>query len=211
MRPLLFGTNPDGKAQGVFVAFHAKHILTNEDNGDRFSPLLGESVPVVLMINRLDGMISFPGGSVELGETLADAAVREIREELGYVIEKKSLVPIVSYDTGIVAHLFAVEVDFETLLKIQIQAIKVRKACSEVTGTFVAHVVHNIPPFLGKRGICSVFSSALIPGVREELMHLCYMYGYLSRGDLRDIWRKVKLPEYAVDDALDIYFLTKAN
>ena len=60
------------------------------------SPLLGVSVAVwreekVLLVKRgrppLLGLWSLPGGLVELGETLAEAAAREIHEETGIVAD----------------------------------------------------------------------------------------------------------------------------
>jgi mutator protein MutT len=52
----------------------------------------------VFLIRRLRGMAfggmwAFPGGALEPGETPVDAAVREVQEETGVVIEPGSLVP----------------------------------------------------------------------------------------------------------------------
>lgn len=59
-------------------------------------PLLGVSTIVrrdglVLLVKRarspFEGYWSFPGGLVELGETLTEAAAREVREEAGIEVE----------------------------------------------------------------------------------------------------------------------------
>jgi ADP-ribose pyrophosphatase YjhB (NUDIX family) len=60
-----------------------------QENLDHISPLAGAEALVVrdgriLLIQRTDsGLWAMPGGLVEIGETLADAAVRELREDTG--------------------------------------------------------------------------------------------------------------------------------
>lgn len=62
----------------------------------------------VLMIERTDsGLWSIPGGSVEPGETLTAAVVREVKEETGYRVSVDRLVGVFSdpahvieYDDG---------------------------------------------------------------------------------------------------------------
>ena len=47
----------------------------------------------LLMIRRTDsGNYAFPGGAMELGEFIADAAVREAKEETGYDVEVTDVV-----------------------------------------------------------------------------------------------------------------------
>jgi 8-oxo-dGTP diphosphatase len=64
-------------------------------------PILGASVGVyrdgrVLIAERLAdpgrGLFSFPGGRVELGETIAEAALRELHEEVGVTAEITGLI-----------------------------------------------------------------------------------------------------------------------
>ena len=50
----------------------------------------------VLLVRRAKnpdvGKWGFPGGRIELGETAAEAAVRELREETGVLADRKSVV-----------------------------------------------------------------------------------------------------------------------
>lgn len=65
----------------------------------------------LLLIERADdGWWALPGGLVDVGETFAQAAVREVREETGYEVEVTGLVGlysdpghVTSYDDGTVA------------------------------------------------------------------------------------------------------------
>jgi len=53
----------------------------------------------VLLVERgkppSEGLWSVPGGAVELGETLAQATAREVREETGLVVEVGPLVAVI--------------------------------------------------------------------------------------------------------------------
>lgn len=70
----------------------------------------------ILMIRRTDNdMYAIPGGQLELGETLAQAAVREVREETGIECEVTSLVGlysdpkhVIAYDDGEVRQEFSI-------------------------------------------------------------------------------------------------------
>ena len=70
----------------------------------------------ILMIRRTDNdLYSIPGGQLELGETLAQAAVREVREETGIECEVVGVVGlysdpkhVISYDDGEVRQEFSI-------------------------------------------------------------------------------------------------------
>jgi ADP-ribose pyrophosphatase YjhB (NUDIX family) len=59
----------------------------------------------ILMIRRTDNdLYSIPGGQLELGETLADAAVREVREETGIECEVTEVIGLYSNPNHVIAY-----------------------------------------------------------------------------------------------------------
>ncbi|WP_410604026.1 NUDIX hydrolase [Amycolatopsis sp. lyj-90] len=59
----------------------------------------------ILMIRRTDNdLYSIPGGQLELGETLSQAAVREIREETGIECEVTGVVGLYSNPSHVIAY-----------------------------------------------------------------------------------------------------------
>lgn len=68
------------------------------------SAVIADSEGRILLHRRADsGNWALPGGAMELGETLADCAVREVREETGFEVRIDRIVGIYS-DPG---HVFA--------------------------------------------------------------------------------------------------------
>ncbi|WP_033293873.1 NUDIX hydrolase [Amycolatopsis jejuensis] len=70
----------------------------------------------ILMIRRTDNdLYSIPGGQLELGETLAEAAIREVREETGIDCEVTEVIGlysdprhVIAYDDGEVRQEFSI-------------------------------------------------------------------------------------------------------
>ncbi|MFF0489536.1 NUDIX hydrolase [Nocardia sp. NPDC004068] len=59
----------------------------------------------ILMIHRTDNdRYSIPGGGMEVGETVADAVVREVEEETGIVVRPTDLVGIFSDPRHVIAY-----------------------------------------------------------------------------------------------------------
>jgi ADP-ribose pyrophosphatase YjhB (NUDIX family) len=59
----------------------------------------------ILMIRRTDNdLYAIPGGQLELGETLAQAAVREVREETGIECEVTGVIGLYSNPNHVIAY-----------------------------------------------------------------------------------------------------------
>ncbi|MFI7119677.1 NUDIX hydrolase [Amycolatopsis sp. NPDC049868] len=59
----------------------------------------------ILMIRRTDNdLYSIPGGQLELGETLSEAAVREVREETGIECEVTGVIGLYSNPNHVIAY-----------------------------------------------------------------------------------------------------------
>jgi mutator protein MutT len=59
----------------------------------------------ILMIRRTDNdMYSIPGGGLEVGETVAQAVVREVSEETGIVVQVTELVGVFSNPDHVIAY-----------------------------------------------------------------------------------------------------------
>ena len=104
-----FGQINHNKKNAVFLSIYTKEIAPWKYFND---DIKHTRCPAVIMIDRWDGRIGFPGGTLEKDELLLDALVREIKEEVGISVRPEKVKGVVSHDNEkIVTHLFALEVN----------------------------------------------------------------------------------------------------
>lgn len=187
MQAIGFDTKIADKRQAAFVIFYALNgqpWMNYPQDGSGRQEL---TIPTCLMINRADGNIGFVGGMVEEGESLEQAAKREVEEEIGHTINVE-LKPIVAHDIGpITTHAFAAEVSYEQLRKIQEDAIHGPHFGAELTGAFLPHLL-DYQAVLGKGGgIANTLKASMAPSVREELVHFLLNTNIFKREALQDL------------------------
>jgi len=103
-----FGKISEEKKNAVFLAIYTKEVAPWKYFMDEMKHTI---CPAVIMIDRWDGRMGFPGGTLEEGEPLLDALVREIKEEIGIRVKPDKVKEVVSFDNEkIVTHLYALEV-----------------------------------------------------------------------------------------------------
>lgn len=102
-----FGLTDHPKKNAVFLAIYLESISPWKYFKDDMQHI---KCPALIMIDRWDGRMGFPGGTVNEGETLLQALVREIKEEIGITIKPEQVHPIASHENRIVTHLYGLKV-----------------------------------------------------------------------------------------------------
>jgi U8 snoRNA-decapping enzyme len=102
-----FGTVNPAKKNAVFLAIYVDEISPWKYFKDQIKHI---KCPALIMIDRWDGRMGFPGGTVEPGEPLLHALAREIKEEIGIRIKPGKVHGIASHEWKIVTHLYGLKV-----------------------------------------------------------------------------------------------------
>lgn len=102
-----FGHTAHPKKNAVFLAIYVDSISPWKYFKDDMQHI---KCPALIMIDRWDGRMGFPGGTVNEGESLLEAMVREIKEEIGITVKPDQVHPIASHENRIVTHLYGLKV-----------------------------------------------------------------------------------------------------
>jgi U8 snoRNA-decapping enzyme len=102
-----FGEIHPTKKNAVFLAIYVEKFAPWKYFKDQTKDI---RCPGLIMIDRWDGRTGFPGGTIESGESLLEALVREIKEEIGIRVKPEKVHPIVSHESKIATHLYGLKV-----------------------------------------------------------------------------------------------------
>lgn len=106
-RRVPFGWTHPEKKNAVFLAIYVDEISPWKYFKDDIRHL---KCPAFIMIDRWDGRMGFPGGTVNEGESLLEALLRETKEEIGITVKPSQVHPIVSHESRYVTHLYGLKV-----------------------------------------------------------------------------------------------------
>jgi U8 snoRNA-decapping enzyme len=175
-RRVPFGWIEHEKKNAVFLAIYVESISPWKYFKDDMQHL---KCPALIMIDRWDGRMGFPGGTVNEGETLIDALVREIKEEVGINIKTDQVHPIASHENRIVTHLYGLKVLEAEFLHIYYHILNnfarsillhayeegdESHFMSEITGIKIVPLVHH-----DNKGVNRFLENAFAGATREDL------------------------------------------
>jgi U8 snoRNA-decapping enzyme len=175
-RRVEFGWSEHEKKNAVFLAIYVESISPWKYFKDDMQHL---KCPAIIMIDRWDGRMGFPGGTVNVGETLMDALVREVKEEVGITIKPTQVHPIASHENRIVTHLYGLKVLEAEFLHIYYHILNnfsrsillhayeegdQSHFMSEITGIKIVPLVHH-----ENKGVNRFLENAFAGATREDL------------------------------------------
>ena len=107
MKRVAFGEQTPGKKDAVFLAIYVEEISPWKYFKDQS---LDVKCPAVIMIDRWDGRMGFPGGTLNEGESIKEALVREIKEEVGITVKPGKVRQVASHEWKITTHFYGLRV-----------------------------------------------------------------------------------------------------
>lgn len=178
-RRIPFGQMRPNKKNAVFLAIYVEAISPWRYFKDDMQHL---QCPALIMIDRWDGRIGFPGGTLNPGEAPLEGLMREIKEEIGITIRPEKVHPIVTHENRIVTHLYGLkvlEVEFlhiyyhilnnfsRSILLHAYEEGDESHFMSEITGIKIVPIVQH-----DNKGINRFLDNAFAGATREDLFVL---------------------------------------
>lgn len=172
-----FGQINKHKKNAVFLAIYSHQISPWKYFKDNVKDT---TCPGVIMIDRWDGRMGFPGGTVSEGEDLKQALKREIKEEIGIRVRLDKLHGIASHEWKICTHFFGLMVNELEFMHIYYHILSnfarsiilhaydegdASRFLSETTGIKIVPVVRY-----HKKGIDYFLKNAFAGSAKEDLL-----------------------------------------
>ncbi len=136
----------------VFVAFYAEptHLYQSNPDCKKWGEQAWYSKVALLgVMMRWDGSLGFVGGSVDSGESLVEAVIREVKEETDYTVTTDMLVPVCSHlmteGKEKHTHLFAVKLTVDQMYEMRNSQAQAWHGRVESAGMNVVHMVPDAP------------------------------------------------------------------
>lgn len=169
------GTNPRNKPSAAFIAVYTEAPVY-EDYHEVPEDVRQTIIPLVMFLHRWDGKIGFMGGMVEEGESLAEAAAREAKEEAWFDVNIDDMQLVCSHETPrLVTNLFAVSVDLETFRDILYHQQQAQHFLAE--SCLFAAYFRNYPT-KKKMAFDNFMEHNFAPTVKEEIACLVRFLGW---------------------------------
>ena len=167
-----FGTTVPGKKNAAFVVITMKSTVY--ENYDDPNVDKNQQVNLAVMVHRWDGCQGFIGGMVDQGESLRDAAMREMMEEINLdIVSADQLEPLASHELDrLVVHAFHCDLGLRPtsfVRKLFADAVLAEHSIAEG----VAIPVHLETYKWGKGLPRTLASNTLASAVKEELELVC--------------------------------------